>query len=482
MRAGGHKAHKTPFAHSAKTGYSSAMASAHASTSSENTFAYWRDLADRDPEQAAGELYRRLETTPAEERRRAIAAWPSRDELRERFQAQAGAGEPGGGTAGLRAVPYLLKDLFDVRGELTGCSSRVLYDTGRPAEADSRVQREMQKAGGVYCGRTHMNEFAYGLDGKNAHFGDCLNPHDPSRITGGSSSGSAWVVGKEIAPLAFGTDTGGSVRVPASYCKVFGFRRGVDDWSADGVFPLARSFDTAGWFTATAEDMATTLRTLWEHPEAAAEQHADSKGAGSAGGEGLWYQPDSVPIPPELEQAATRLAEQLGTVRDDKAAGKLDDLLAAGTTAYNVIGSSDAYEVHKDWLDEYGSLYDPVVWALIDRGRHWSAESLEEAHIVRDELSQLMCELLTRYAFIAMPATPMLTPLHEQVNATYRSHTLQLSVPASLAGLPALTIPVAVGPGRSGGVQIILPCEPSPRAREILGRAGLIATAAGGRY
>ena len=437
------------------------MTTHSASQNHDNSLAHWNQLASHNPEQAADELLRRLEAVPAEERRKAIVAMPERAQLAERFAA-ASAGASAGATTALRGVPYLLKDLFDVRGELTGCSSPVTGAAGRPAERDGHLQTIMLDVGGVYCGRTHMNEFAYGLDGKNAHFGNCPNPHDAARVSGGSSSGSAWAVGKGIVPLAFGTDTGGSVRVPASYCGVYGFRRGVDNWATDGVFPLASSFDTVGWFTPSATDMQATIAELWE-AGAAAQTYEESK-------PGLWYLPESVPTPAELREPMERIAELVGTARDRAAAEALDALLPDATTAYNVIGSSEAYEVHKDWLEPYREQYDPVVWALIDRGRHWSPGRREEAEQVKAKMRALVSELLERYGFVALPAVAMPTPLQEEIDATYRSLTLQLSVTASLSGFPVLTIPVPVAPGTHGGVQIVLPPQPNSLPREILDR------------
>ena len=486
-----------------------------ASDTVENSFAFWQELAGRDAEAAADELIRRIAAVPEDERRAAVAATRAREQLIEEFAAavkgptdETGAvegstaegdsgfgagvahssatralrgstaqGDSGFGagvahssaTRALRGVPYLLKDLFDVRGELTGCSSRVLPAVSGPAAQDGRVKRAMEAAGGVYCGRTQMNEFAYGLDGKNAHFGNCPHPHDPRRASGGSSSGSAWAVGKGIVPLAFGTDTGGSVRVPASLCGIYGFRRGVDEWSADGVFPLAPSLDTVGWFTASAADMASALRVLWEEDESAAAESRPEDPSGSR--PGLWCLPRNVPIDPALGEAARRCAEELGAEHDDESEHALDLLLHDCTPAYNIIGSSEAYEVHREWFDGYQHLYDPVVWALIERARHWTAEHRAQAWTLKAAMGLLFEQLLDQYAFVALPAVPVLTPLHEEIDAAYRTNTLQLSVAASLSGLPALTIPLPIDRARSGGLQIVLPAERSSRARSILERS-----------
>lgn len=449
-----------------------------------NSFAFWRATAANDPEFAADELLRRAN---AQSRRSsAIAGLRSREQIAQQFASalSPSLSQDGGQTRRLAAVPYLLKDLFDVRGELTGCSSLLLPQIGTPARSDSLVQRAAVSAGAVYVGRTHMNEFAYGFDGKNAHFGNCPNPHDPQRIAGGSSSGSAWAVAKGVVPLAFGTDTGGSVRVPAAFCGLFGFRRSVDQWAGEGVFPLARSFDTAGWFTAQADDMAEALRALWEEdpagertaerprekPETADRHHAVDR-------PGVLYLPGLMPLEAEVADQAERLAERLGTVRDRELQREIDALLPDGTRAYDVIASSEAYETHRDWLDRHRDLYDPVVWARIDRARRWNPDDVEKARRLKQRMEQLIQQVLARYEYLAMPATPLSAPLLSTPDAEYRTSTLMLAVPASLAGAPVLTVPLSHTPGYQsdrpaclGGLQILVSSERLSQPRAILER------------
>ena len=447
-----------------------------------NSFAFWRELAARDPELAADELLRRA--TAPQESRSAIAGLRSREQMAQQFASAltAPASQDSAQPQRLAAVPYLLKDLFDVRGELTGCSSLLLPKIGAPAGKDSHVQRAVVSAGAVYVGRTHMNEFAYGFDGKNAHFGTCPNPHDPLRIAGGSSSGSAWAVGKGIVPLAFGTDTGGSVRVPAAFCGLFAFRRGVDQWASDGVFPLARSFDTAGWFTSLPGDMAEALRALWEATPGAPDGSEGWESRHAGGRTGVLYLPGEVPLEAGLADQSMRVAELLGAVLDPSLQQELDAMLPDCTMAYDVIGSIEAYEAHAEWIDRYKDLYDPVVWARIERARRWSPDDIERARLLKQRMEQFIRQVLERYDFLAMPATPMYAPLIATPDAEYRTSTLMLAVPASLAGTPVLTIPLSHAPAdpsgpavRSerlslGGLQILVSSERASHAREILER------------
>jgi len=159
-------------------------------------------------------------------------------------------GAPGGGGArrGIRCGgspgtpagdPYLLKDLFDVPGLPTRAGSSFLPEVREVPAVASRIVREMGAAGAVLAGKTHLFEFAWGLTGENAHFGDCEHPRFQGRTSGGSSSGSAAAVAAGIVPLAIGTDTGGSVRVPAAFCGIYGYRGAPGSPLISDAVPLA---------------------------------------------------------------------------------------------------------------------------------------------------------------------------------------------------------------------------------------------------
>ena len=160
----------------------------------------------------------------------------------------------------LHGVPYLLKDLFDLAGVPTKAGSTFLDRSDPLTRATAPIVQRLRELGAVLAGKTHLVEFASGLTGENPHYGDCPHPHFPDRLSGGSSSGSAALVAAGVAPLAIGTDTGGSVRVPAALCGLYGFRLTPDDELIRDAFPLAPTMDTAGWFTANAKDMLTVWR------------------------------------------------------------------------------------------------------------------------------------------------------------------------------------------------------------------------------
>jgi len=196
-------------------------------------FAAWQSLA---PAAAAREVHARVTALPAPLRNAALA-WlkPERDLAAELTvggalrpdETQSPLPESGHNappTRPLTGIPYLLKDLFDLTGVPTRAGSTFLDKVRPTPNHDCRIASELTRLGAACAGKTHLVEFASGLTGENPHYGDCPHPHRPDRLSGGSSSGSAALVAAGVAPLAIGTDTGGSVRVPAAWCGLYGFR------------------------------------------------------------------------------------------------------------------------------------------------------------------------------------------------------------------------------------------------------------------
>ncbi|WP_371406072.1 amidase [Kribbella sp. NBC_00662] len=162
-------------------------------------------------------------------------------------------------TGALAGVPVLVKEIVEVEGLPYRCGSASMDDVGRQ---DAEVVRRLRAAGAIVIGLSHTHEFAYGCTGTSNRVGPCLNPHDPSRMTGGSSSGSAAAVAAGVVPLAIGTDTAGSVRIPAALCGVVGFKPSYNTIPTDRVFPLSQSLDHVGVLTRTAADATYALSAL----------------------------------------------------------------------------------------------------------------------------------------------------------------------------------------------------------------------------
>ncbi len=409
----------------------------------------WRDLWKRDASEWFMEVKDRPKRFDPDLWIRAIRVW--KNEIPRSHE---------GSDVELGGVPFVAKDLYDVAGEATTCSSGVcLADDGvsvSPATKSSWLIRKLVDAGAVCAGRSNMNEFAYGLDGRNSRTGDCPHPLDRRRISGGSSSGSAWAVASGVAPFALGTDTGGSIRLPAALCGVYGIRLGWEPSRLEGVFPLAPSMDTVGWFTANPEDMELLVNVVLPDAEASA-----SPAVGEADDRELNI---ATIIPPGIHlnedisgmwQDVLRHLERAGFAWvEPDGPGILGD---PAVDAYNVIGSTEAWAVHEEWINSYGDLYDPVVKGLIERGAHWSEQRRERAEETRREIRSYANELFETCDLLVLPATVIPSPLYEEADGEFRSQTLRLNTLASLAGLPALTLPVHFDAVRSGGIQVVAP-------------------------
>lgn len=399
----------------------------------------WSTNSRNNPRAAAEHFFSHLDQQPSDQRRAAIAKTVSPDALESGFEKSAENGGP------LAGVPYLLKDLYDVAGWETNASSLFLNKLKGTPTKSSALTGALNDSGVVFAGKTHLVEFAYGMEGSNCHFGDGVHPHFPERISGGSSSGSVWAVANGLVPLASGSDTGGSVRVPAAYNGLFGIRVTPDHpWSKDGCFPLSPSFDTAGWFTRTAEDLLITLDALFPSPTTEAK---DTKGLELLPKYEFLDQQLSAPH----QEAISRLPLETNTDATDHLLS-LPDLVRA----YLVTSSHEAYQVHKAWHAEKKDLYDPQTWNRVAKGNSWLPSDLEEAAETQQQVHEFFKEVFAEYDFVVLPAAPCPAPLLGEATELREAH-LRLTTPGSLGQVPILTIPYFMDSGLSGGLQIIVP-------------------------
>lgn len=399
----------------------------------------WHELK---PAPAAKQLLANVAALPAAQQRACLASLPDEATLTARF---AGADR----TAPLGAIPYFTKDLFDVAGEPTRAGSAFLADVRPSPSRDAVLGQRLRAVGAVLAGKTHLHEFAYGLTGENPHSGDCEHPHFPGRTTGGSSSGSAALVAAGVVPFATATDTGGSVRVPAAFCGLHGFRLTPrDEWIRD-AFPLAPTFDTAGWFTRSAADMRHALGALIGWRESKREPR------------GVYLELPGLDAEVALacrEAASKRFAEPApADMQRDLLAGFADS-----SFAYAVIQSTEAYAIHRDWMTPYKDRYDPAVWARLDRGHRWTDEQRTRAQAILTLVRLKWAQVFASFDFLVMPAAPCAALTKADCNQANRDRLLAVTAPGSLAGLPILTVPIPLPSGLTAGLQIVVNHPQSP--------------------
>ena len=370
------------------------------------------------------------------------------------------AGEKLGPLAG---VPFAVKNLFDIEGLPTRAGSKINRDRA-PSTRDATLVERMEAAGAVLLGGLNMGEYAYDFTGENVHDGNSCNPHDTTRMTGGSSGGSGAAVGGGLVPLALGSDTNGSIRVPASFCGVFGLKPTYGRLSRARSFPFVASFDHLGPFARTVEDLALSYDVM-QGPDAddAACSTRDIEPVSSmltqdigdlrialAGG---YFQKF---LFPEAKEAIARVTHALGVTREVE----IPEAARARSAAY-VISTCEGGSLHLDRLRTRPNDFDPATRDRLIAGAMVPAPLVDRAQKFRRWYRAQVLELFKTVDIIIAPATPCIAPKLGQVNFTLDGEELPVRAnigihtqPISFIGLPVVAVPIPLDP-MPIGVQII---------------------------
>ena len=380
----------------------------------------------------------------------AVSAAPPDDPLgafcRDNHAALAGAGS--GPLAGLT---FAAKDVFHVAGHRTGFGHPDWLRTHPPAVETAAAVQRLLDAGATMVGRTLTDELAYSLSGENPHYGTPVNPRAPDRIPGGSSNGSASAVAGGLVDFALGTDCGGSVRLPAGYCGIFGMRPTHGRVPVTGVIPFGPSFDAVGWFARDAGMMERVGRVLL---------------AGDAG------------VPPARRLLIVRdafalvdpaVSAALGEAVDAaaKAVGAVGETVvgSAGLPAwfetFRVLQAAEIWSNHGAWIEANRPVFGPGVRDRLDWASRVTPERVGAAKAAHAAIRSRLSELLEPGDVLCLPTSPRVAPPRntptDDLEIRFRHQAMCLLCIAGLGGLPQISLPLASFEGLPLGLSLVGP-------------------------
>jgi aspartyl-tRNA(Asn)/glutamyl-tRNA(Gln) amidotransferase subunit A len=356
----------------------------------------------------------------------------------------------------LHGIPISVKDLIDVAGQPTTAASRVLER--RPAAQDAAVVARLRTAGAVLIGKTNLHEFALGTTSEESAFGAVMNPHDAAHSAGGSSGGSAAAVATGMGLGSVGSDTGGSIRIPAAACGIVGLKPSLTDVPTAGVVPLSFTLDHVGPITRTVQDAAWLWAALAGRPFA--DVHPSEVGGLRLRELGGYF---AAPIAAEVRAAFNQAIARLRTAGVQVSSGTLANTVNIGQTYVNLVLPEGAHW-HAAFLETRGSLYTPAVRARLEGGRSIAAVDYLKARQTRTAWRFAVDAALEGCDALVLPTLPIVAPPLGATDVTIdsatgetmpvRSAMLRQTQLFNITGHPAISLPVTVQ-GLPVGLQLV---------------------------
>ena len=354
-----------------------------------------------------------------------------------------------GAAAGpLAGLDFGAKDVFDVAGHISGCGNPDWLATHSPAETTAPALQRLLDAGADLAGKTHTDELTYSLMGENAHYGTPINVNAAGRIPGGSSSGSAAAAAAGLVDFTIGTDCGGSVRLPASFCGLYGFRPSHGRITLEGCMPLASSFDTFGWFARYPGMLARVGEVLLEETPRAMrpKRLLIAEDAFTAAGED---------VTTALKGALASVQEFIGAEQGAVIAG---DGLTACFQTFRTLQGAEIWANHQEWIERVKPGFGPGVRERFAGAATVSASDVAEAEKRREMFAERVHNMLSDGSVLCLPTAPGIAPergASGEVLDDFRARAMELLCTAGLAGLPQINLPLASMEGCPLGLSLV---------------------------
>jgi len=355
------------------------------------------------------------------------------------------AGAGGGPLAGLSVV---IKDMFDIAGERTGGGNPDWLAAQKPATTNAAVVQKLLDAGATITGKTVCDEFFYSIAGVNAHYGTPVNPRAPGRLPGGSSSGSASAAASDACDFAIGSDTGGSVRIPASFCGLYGIRTTHGRVDLAGAMGMAHSFDAVGWF-ANAPGVFRKVGPVLLGGTSTAAGIAKIVVLDDA-----FAEADSA-VAALMNEALAAMAAELPAASHQRIA---PDGLETWREAFRIIQSREIWSVYGDFVTRTKPQFGPGVAERFAAAATVTEEMAAKARVMQERARDRIRAIAQPGTLLVLPTSPAIAPRADAPHAeheSFRTRAMRMTCIAGLSGLPQVSLPIGTIEGCPAGLSFI---------------------------
>lgn len=355
-------------------------------------------------------------------------------------------GQPDGELAGLT---FGVKDIFDIANSRTSFGNPTWFETHKPSALTAPAVQRLLNAGASMAGRTLTDELAYSLTGENVHYGTPINPIDQNRIPGGSSCGSASAVAAGLVDFSLGTDCGGSVRLPASYCGIFGIRPSLNRISTTGVVPFSSSFDVIGWFARDAGVLADVGDILFDTLRLAKSANQILVA------EDAFAFVDPV-VTEALQPAINRISEHF----DNRLKIRIcPDNLEDWFNVFRTIQAAEIWANHGEWIEQHLPEFGEGIQERMDWASKVKAEDVVSARTYHTNVHQRIDDVLGEHDVLCLPTSPRIAPFKNsdigKIEISYRYQAMGLLCISGLGGLPQVSLPLTKMEGMPLGLSLV---------------------------